>query len=409
MLRSKNVFSQEGELYPYILKYLIEKYNLLPNNSGFTYSKGVDKETAKSLILRHRGIRVEPDVFGVNEDGIVLLAEGKVQCGGTNLDTAIGQAVTYQRFSHFAYVFFPDTEFINSDLLDYVQVTLKHHGLGLLTVSSDGTVNELIKPQLSPFLQVMEEKLFLNTFNQIVTTKVSLTEIDPFNDDNAKELERGPRAFLIRDFCVWFSNNESSMREESLKKLAMEFESWMVAQIKKQNRVTSNYWTAQFAGAKTELQSSRSLAAVYGSIYFEMVERKPDYMTLTDLGKSLVLISSNIGIPELSIAERAFFYALAWKSPSARRLILIMTASKGKVNLYKNKCGHRQIMEVDGKPKCMEEDRFIEYEDLSIAGRLNYEYNEDISYYKKTFWLRSEIFTICGLSTIEYKPVVIET
>ena len=309
----------------------------------------------------------------MTNDGIVVLGEGKAQCGGTNLDTAIGQAVTYQRFSHYSYVFFPDEELSKNDLLEYVKDTLKRHGLGLLTVSLDGSVNDLLEPNLSPFLRTTNTSLFLRTFNQVVYTKELLSELDPYEDVKDKELERGLRAYLIRDFCVFFNENENFLRKKGMEELAEKYEKWVKANYDYDKQNDANYWTAQYAGAKTGLEKSRSLAAIYGAIYFEMFESKSNNNFLTGLGQSLVAISgsSTTLTSKLSKEERAFFFAIGWKSPQVRRLIN---------GLYKNK-----EKKVD-RSKIFEND-------------------PDISYYKKTFWLRSEIFTISKQSSYEYDPI----
>ena len=397
------MFSKEGELYSFILQFLTEKFQLIPKYSGFTYSDGVDKDQAKSLTLRHFGIQVKPDVFGVTESEIIIMAEGKVQCGGTNLDTAIGQAVTYQRFSHYSYVFFPQTEL--EGIEDYVISALERHGLGLLSVSPAGKVEELFAPQLSPFLREGNDTQFLHTFGQVVKTRGALADLDPYNDDNEKVLESGPRAYLIRDFCFWFANHGDKMEDKSTSNLAKEFVIWINKYTDEKKFSESKYWTSQFAGAKSGQEASRSLAAIYGSIYFEMLESNEEDPKLTELGRALISVSSNIGKSELNHNERVFFYIMAWKSPSARQLIEIMKKSTGKVSIHTNACGHWNIKNINGNPKCVDEDRILDYEDLSISGRLKFEYGEDISYYKKTFWLRSEIFTTSGKSKIEYRSI----
>lgn len=104
---------------------------------------GAHSDTYREVLDRHREHRVTidgkyPDIIGLSPTDEVVAVEVK---GDSGLDRGIGQAITYQRGSHRAFLA------AEWDLLDSAADHLSHRGVGLLGVTSGTSgISEWIDP-----------------------------------------------------------------------------------------------------------------------------------------------------------------------------------------------------------------------------------------------------------------------
>ncbi|MCK4734994.1 MAG: hypothetical protein KAT65_21255, partial [Methanophagales archaeon] len=146
---------KEGEMYRTVKNFLINKKSCSDQRTWFTYEDGA--EDGKKLSLNLYGGEIEPDVYGVDEEkDIIYLAEGKKDYRGRSLDEAIIQGVSYQRFAHYVYLFFPKHIFEEEDakdMLNHAKDLCKKNNLGLLfTEENENKEPKVeIEPKLSKF------------------------------------------------------------------------------------------------------------------------------------------------------------------------------------------------------------------------------------------------------------------
>ncbi|GBE18927.1 hypothetical protein BMS3Abin16_01537 [archaeon BMS3Abin16] len=144
------MFKHECEMYPLVKDFLIKKQECNEEKTGYTSEKKCLTDEGKTLSLALFGRSIEPDVYGIDDTkGIIYLAEGKITHEGRSFDEAIVQGVTYQRFSHYVYVFFPIIE--DADILKHLKELCEEYGLGLLLIDYQRQVEEIVTPKLSKF------------------------------------------------------------------------------------------------------------------------------------------------------------------------------------------------------------------------------------------------------------------
>jgi hypothetical protein len=399
-------YQLEGEMYHYVLKYIIENHNVNPNTAGITSSAGIDSDTIpKKFILRYLNRRVIPDVFGMDHDKTIYFCEGKVDPGGTSLDQAIAQGMTYQRFSHFVYLFFPRIYFEqNPGLRDIIIANLEEHGLGLLLVKGDGDVEKVLPAKLSKYLKSSNDLLLKETINGIINASYQLDNLE--DEDPLVESTDflGARAFMVRDICKWVQDKDQQ-RANLTEIKDLHFSDWLSTKLNDTSK-ESEYWGAAYpGGARKDWPWKRPLWSASAGVALGLLrELGKDSIKLTQLGEALLSNSTQYAQPELSPAERAFFYALAVKNEKISNLMRLLKISGGQIHMYKNACGHEDGVEMKGeKFLCIKEDceyQEQEYDGLSLQTRYYLEYGEWPGYWRLSFWLYSEIFCIINRSAI---------
>ncbi len=409
------MYRKEGEMYHHVLKFLKDIYGTEEFNSGYTYADGVSKEIdSKAFTLYHLERKLKPDVFGMTGNGVIYLCEGKIDCGGTELDKAIGQALAYQRFSHYLLVFFPESYFENNEpMLQYVLENINLHNLGLLLVRDTGEVIEKLKPKLSPYLQSSKENITISTVDGILQSQTLLSNLDNYVLDDDTDNLAGARAFIVRDICEWLYEYPDENPELSDEDFIKDFVSYIENEMKISNLSSTNYWSAQAGRGDIDKRPyRRSKRSLYAGLFLKLIEfnDQTSIYNLTPLGNALVSISNFNGKPELSKEERAFFFSLAWNSKVARNFILILKESGNrKFKLYTNPCGHETIRIHGEKIICDDEDidceEEIQPEDLSIRDLYYYNYKNYPPYWEIVFWLQSQIFTQ-GSTILSYNPII---
>ncbi|OLS18810.1 MAG: hypothetical protein HeimC2_43920 [Candidatus Heimdallarchaeota archaeon LC_2] len=238
----------EGELYEAVTNYLVNKTGADPDYSGYTHSPGIKPDSAKSLQIDHFGSSIEPDVFILTPDDEIILCEGKGDITSKNLETAVGQGLVYQQYSHFTYLFFPYSDVITQEQgMERIKSYIEKHGFGLLLVKDNGEVVEEYSPQLT--LEQFSPLEIKKIISNIIRLRESLLNLNPFVIQDPNDL-KGCRAFVIRDFCKFIE--ETNVKEKSIGKIQMAFEAWLREQLNNNEDQINKYANAQKGQAKFE-------------------------------------------------------------------------------------------------------------------------------------------------------------
>lgn len=174
------MFQKEGQMYDIIKKFLIKEKSCSRDKTFYTNEKGATNGKTLSLNLFQRTI--EPDVYGVTDDDVVFMAEGKLSYEGKELDSAITQGNSYQRFSHYAYVFFPKYVFEKAnEIRVHVEDVCKRNNLGLLFVPQKGEAEEIVAARPSKFL--LDERMWKTTLGNIENARDSIVKLLLLSDE----------------------------------------------------------------------------------------------------------------------------------------------------------------------------------------------------------------------------------
>lgn len=202
------MFGKEGELYRFVKEFLIEKKGCSKDKTHYTYEEGAFDGKTLSLSLFKRNI--EPDVYGITDENVVFMAEGKLTYEGKALDEAILQGVSYQRFAHYVYIFFPSYIFSEDPLIkEHVQDLCAKNNLGLLLVSENGTVNEVLEPRLSKFFT--DERIWNQTLYNIERARERIVKLLLLGEE-----ARGigiVHLAMLRDVCYLMGDKEWKKEE----------------------------------------------------------------------------------------------------------------------------------------------------------------------------------------------------
>jgi hypothetical protein len=146
------------------------------------------------------GRSIEPDVYGITDENVVFMAEGKLTYEGKALDEAITQGNSYQRFAHYVYVFFPSYVFKEPDVKDHAKDLCIRNNLGLLLMPENGNIEdieEIVKPRLSKFF--VDEKVWNRTVHNIKKARESIVKLLLLSEE-AKGIGIVHLA-MLRDIC----------------------------------------------------------------------------------------------------------------------------------------------------------------------------------------------------------------
>jgi len=369
------VGEKEKEMYEHIKRFLIEE-------------KGCDSKTISiNQITFERGKHWTMDVAGIRASRIYGV-EAKAGCGYGDIIDAITKARFYRYACSYVYVCFPKAEFEHSRLKEFLEEECKQHGIGLLLLRPDGSIEEHIKPQES---DVLDLDTYLKVFSQLKMFQPSLSP----------EVQ-GARAYIIRDICS-FMMRKGYFKESEFIKYVGENE---------------EYWKFQRPGPRTiplkDLIRNRISWSLRAAEELGLIEKtRHGAWRLTLLGEILAHISADhVKIRSLSKEVKAFFFALAWRYPEVREALMFLK-KHGKATWTRSecsKCGNRGseyffgypdeekrdgvFFIADGRVFCGKCGRILEdrKDTISIKHHVMRVLNRDF-YEQLTFWFNSDVFT----------------
>jgi len=197
---------KEGEMYKKVKDFFIKIKGC--DDSLAWYTKGEGAKDGVVISINFAGGQIKPDVYGVKthaDNVMIFLAEGKTSIGGHKYDEARGQALAYQKFCHFSYLFFPEREFGKEEMWR-IKYECKESGIGLLKVPSDRELRKediVIDAKISPYINDNDEFLKRSTS---LLSKIRSSFSGKFKDVYPN---------LIRDF-IYLIGNEKYISEQKI-------------------------------------------------------------------------------------------------------------------------------------------------------------------------------------------------
>ena len=123
--------TSEAQIYPPVSKYLQKKYLTNPKFTGYASHKDNEEENIQICLDLFDG-QIIPDIYGIDNSELIYLVEGKLLGDTHAIDSAVSQALSYQRFSHFVLIA------LNFDreltFFEYAKNICTSFGLGILNV-----------------------------------------------------------------------------------------------------------------------------------------------------------------------------------------------------------------------------------------------------------------------------------